>query len=563
MILTPREFLSRLGFKRRGSNVVADVRAALERHCLVTTPDFADLDYETPFEIVYTEAVPVHIALLKSAREAADRAAPGPSLTVRDFLRKFGQERRGANVCKMVRDLLDSHGLTTSPPFEKANPDSYIGIVDIHSSRDLPEAESEERILGLIHKLESSLNADTLSPAVLAALVELSEKTAILKGRGTESFTLVDSQCLQGAREPRAVALPRFEPDFEYALIKLLAEVVMADGVAFANEDEAASTYILDHVASDGSDAERLLRLYSDCKYDEIEFEDIRDYLGHATPEDREALFDACVKIAWADGEIDAAEQELLRKICSLLDLDVPTAEERIVAHGRVLRTRAASSHVYTHIETVEVACGPIAELQEERAPEWLVRTIQLQAISYLQQKRAAKVSVADASWSRPLGAVDSKFLHQALSECRQLVETASGFIPSKFFRIPGPGEPCQDEATLFRLLLGQGSPLTARFLSFRVQPPKIFAETEIRRIASSSPALILYKLGSGNWVGTRLWGRSGASKVAKDDWAMIKRELVKNQTCLTDFEWEAVLEQARATGEQKIANIAEAALNG
>jgi len=564
VVLTPRELLSRLGFKRRGSNVVADVKSALARHSLETQPDFAELDYESPFEIIYTESIPAHQALLQSAREAADAGRPAPSLTVRDFLRKFGQERRGFQICKQVNEALEAQRLTTLPSFETAGPESYIKILDAASSNDFAETGTNDdgQLRGLIESLESHLVADALSEGALDALFGLAAKINQLRHYSPGAQQLVSAEIVEESAA-RGISSPRFEPDFEYALIKLLAEVVMADGVAFANEDEAAATYILDHVASDSHDAERLIQLYSECKYDEIELEDIRDYLIGATLEDREALFDACVKIAWADGDLDESERDLLRKICSLLDIDESSARTKVASHGETLKIKAASGYVYTHVETVEIACGPVEEIPQDITPEWIIRSLQLQAISTLLQKRAARISITDDSWRKQLGDVDQSIVVQALSGCRQLQETSSGYIPSDSFRAPGPHEPSANEATLFRLLLGQGSPLTARFLSFRMQPPKVFSEADIRRIAQDSPALTLYKLGTGNWLGARLWGKSGALQVARDDWAMIKRDLVKSPPQLTDFEWEAVLEQAEATGQSKIASLAEIALDG
>lgn len=74
-----------------------------------------------------------------------------------------------------------------------------------------------------------------------------------------------------------------------------------------------------------------------------------------------------------------------------------------------------------------------------------------------------------------------------------------------------------RNEAALLRLLLGNGSPLTSRFLSFRINPPKPFPELELIRLAETSPALVRYGIGNGKWLGARAWGAQGAAQLVKE----------------------------------------------
>ncbi|MFN8613902.1 MAG: TerB family tellurite resistance protein [Vulcanimicrobiota bacterium] len=582
---TPRDFLKLFGYERRGTAVVAEIRAVLARNHMRSEPDFEELDYDAPMALVYTKDQPPHLELLDSAKLAIAEGHRPIAISVREMLRLFGFERRGPKVCTQVRELLKQFGLTTVPDFEHAPPDSVLRVVGEGSENQLSSendtlASAIERVRTL---LQSAVSPDSTQ---LANLIRLSREVqefgqALLPpGLREQCASALEEQLswisapANGHRHaqseddsPVAASTPeastlstRFEADFEYGLIKLLAEIVMADSVAFVNEDEAVNTYILDHLAVDTADAARLTRLYEDCKYDEIELDDIWDYLEGASAEDAEALFDACCKVAWADGGIDDQERQLLTKICTVLHLDESAAQEKIDGYGRALQTRAQTEYIYTHVETVEVARVDTTA-SDEVAPEWLIRTLQLLAMYQLLRKRTTRVELSDTAWRSSLGDISPEVVSYALDTCSQLTRKGDGYVPSPEFRLATTLGPNCDEALLLSCLLNQGSPLTARFLSFRIAPPKPFPESELRRLAAISPALELYSLGNGKWLGATAWGVNGALHLVKEDWALIKRDLKKKHGELSSLEWEAVLQHARATDAPDIAEMAESAL--
>lgn len=581
---TPGDFLKMFGYERRGTAVVAEIRAVLARNHLRTEPDFEELDYDASMSLLYTKDQPPHLELLDSAKLAITEGHRPVAISVREMLRLFGFERRGPKVCTQVREQLKQFGLTTIPSFEYAPPDSVLRLVS-EGSENQVNSENEslsaaaERVRTLLQSAEATDSTQ------LANLIKLSREIqefgqallpATLReqcGSALEEQLSWISTPTNGHRATKAeddapvsdsasesTLTTRFEADFEYGLIKLLAEIVMADSVAFVNEDEAVNTYILDHLAVDSADAARLTRLYEDCKYDEIELDDIWDYLEGASAEDAEALFDACCKVAWADGGIDDQERQLLTKICSVLHLDESAAREKIDGYGRALQARTQTEYIYTHVETVEVARIESAAT-DEIAPEWLIRSLQLLAMHQLLRKRTTRVELSDNSWRASLGDISPDVLSFALDTCSQLTRKGDGYVPSPEFRLGTTLGPNCDEATLLSCLLNQGSPLTARFLSFRMAPPKQFPESELRRLATVSPALELYSLGNGKWLGATAWGVNGALHLVKEDWALIKRDLKKKHGELSRLEWEAVLQHANATNTPEIAEMAENAL--
>lgn len=339
---------------------------------------------------------------------------------------------------------------------------------------------------------------------------------------------------------PETTTHGRLTEATEKALLHLLAEIVLADGVACAVEDEAASTYILDHLAVNERDGERLLRLYEEAKNS-----------GHAEPwefaeleqEDREAIFDACCKVAWADHQLQPEEEKVLHGTAGRLQLEAAYAGGRITAYGEALQKALIVQQVYTHVEVAHPAPAIAAD----------TRSIQLLAIFHLSQKKGAKISANDPIWCSVLGETDPTNLERALRSCTQLTESTSGFVLKAGLDEAAKRQllSSRNEATLLRLLLGNGAPLTSRFLSFRMNPPKAFPEAELVRLAQSSPALIRYGVGSGKWIGARAWGPHGAAQLVKEDWSLIKRDCKKlgKAAPFSELEWEAIAAYAREQG--------------
>lgn len=344
-------------------------------------------------------------------------------------------------------------------------------------------------------------------------------------------------------QEPQT-ASGRLPLESEKALLQLLAEIVLADGVVCSLEDEAAGNYILDHLAVDERDGERLLRLYEEAKNGER----TQPVVSSLEKEDREAIFDACCKVAWADQQLQAEEDEVLRSISTRLSLDPDYARGRVSAYGEAVQQARLVQHVYTHVEVVQAA--PIAPTTSSDS-EWRRRSIQLLAIHHLTQKKGAKVSATDPSWCSILGVSDQPGLESALKDCPHLVAGAGGYILKAGADEAGKRllQSARNEATLLRLLLGNGSPLTSRFLSFRINPPKPFPELELIRLAETSPALVRYGIGSGKWLGARAWGAQGAAQLVKEDWSLIKRDL-KKKVAFSELEWEAIQAYAAERGE-------------
>lgn len=349
----------------------------------------------------------------------------------------------------------------------------------------------------------------------------------------------------------RSAASPRLPEPTEKALLQMLAEIVLADGVACALEDEAASTYILDHLAVDEADGERLLRAYEDAKTaDTTRLQE----LPGLEKEDREAIFDACCKVAWADQQLKPEEDESLQSIGGRLGLSTAYARSRISDYGEAVQRARSAPQIYAHVEVAQ----PSPTIQPESGEAWQERSIQLLAIYYLAQKKGAKISPSDTNWCSVLGTTNLETLEAALRRCPHLTDSASGFTLK-----PGSDEASKrqliqsrNEATLLRLLLGNGAPLTSRFLSFRINPPKPFPELELIRLAETSPALVRYGIGNGKWLGARAWGAQGANQLVKEDWSLIKRDIKKHGTAapFSELEWEAIRAYAEEQNETGLA---------
>lgn len=327
----------------------------------------------------------------------------------------------------------------------------------------------------------------------------------------------------------------RLERHLERGLIKLLAEVVMADGVAYGHEDQAVHAYVLDHLAVSEMDADRLMSLYAEAKFDPA-WQGAEADLSQLSPDDRETIFEACCKVAWADASLDQREQEHLAKIAEQLGLPAGYAARRTAAYGAAARP---------------------APLEAASAPgDWLQRTLQLLAIDHLAQKKSASISPDDSGWTRHLSQVSPEDARRALANCPVLQPGPQGYT----WKAGADAQTWRIEAALLRILLGQGSPLSARFVSPRIQPPRPYPETNLLQLAETSPALVRYSLGNGRWLGARLWGSQGALHLVREDWALLQKDILAGAG-YPPLEWHAIADHARGLGAQNIVRLAEAHL--
>ncbi len=79
--------------------------------------------------------------------EADAGASPkGETLTVRQFIARFGYSRRGLWMKGAIRDHLDSHGLHTSPDFESEHADNPISIELVDNRAEMEPADPTVRV---------------------------------------------------------------------------------------------------------------------------------------------------------------------------------------------------------------------------------------------------------------------------------------------------------------------------------------------------------------------------------------------------------------------------------
>lgn len=136
---TPRQLLDWFGAARRGALVVAQVRSRLQRHQLVTDPDFelAGIDEEISFRCVEK---PLYIVRLDEiAAELKNERSP--TVTVRTLLKWFGYERRGSHAISIISAALAEAGLATEPDFQDAHIDAELVFATVKTDSPQPEAQ--------------------------------------------------------------------------------------------------------------------------------------------------------------------------------------------------------------------------------------------------------------------------------------------------------------------------------------------------------------------------------------------------------------------------------------
>lgn len=144
---TPRDLLELFGAKRRGVNIVAEIRSRLARHNLKTSPDFADVHVDEWIEYEIAGKQPRHVSRLEEADKRLRDGRDSSNVTVRELLRWFGFERRGPQVCELIRASLAGFDLTTAPDFENTPIDAEVSLVrrNVHvSARDASSTEEQQ-----------------------------------------------------------------------------------------------------------------------------------------------------------------------------------------------------------------------------------------------------------------------------------------------------------------------------------------------------------------------------------------------------------------------------------
>jgi CBS domain-containing protein len=145
--LTPRDLLQLFGAKRRGSNVVDEMRARLALHHLATEPDFAEVGADEPVSLVLLGDFGERVDRLEDAHRRAHAEGSEPvRISVHTLLSWFGAERRGAAVCEQIRSTLAGFDLTTEPDFQDIHINDEVALVaapapeegDDSSSADAP-----------------------------------------------------------------------------------------------------------------------------------------------------------------------------------------------------------------------------------------------------------------------------------------------------------------------------------------------------------------------------------------------------------------------------------------
>lgn len=131
----PRMLMEWVGAARRGTRVVAEIRARLAKHQLATEPDFADVHADHEILVVRT---PDHREpYVDPLEEAQRRLAVGESparVSVRQMLAWIGAERRGAQVSEALRQTIASFGLRTEPDFDSVHVDALVSLLPLEES---------------------------------------------------------------------------------------------------------------------------------------------------------------------------------------------------------------------------------------------------------------------------------------------------------------------------------------------------------------------------------------------------------------------------------------------
>lgn len=119
------------------------------------------------------------------------------------------------------------------------------------------------------------------------------------------------------ASEPTA---PRHT--IELATAAMLVEVVRGDGVADESEHAAVLRAVNEKFGLSGAEAETLIRLAEEEVRHATDYFQFTSLINrHFTPEQKQRVIELMWRVAYADAEISAHENHLMRRIAELLHI--------------------------------------------------------------------------------------------------------------------------------------------------------------------------------------------------------------------------------------------------
>lgn len=138
--LTARDLLVAVGARRRGTNIVAEIRSRLARHQLETQPDFADVHPDQPIAVVHTkDHQPPYVTQLTAAVQQLEQNPDEPrTIRGREMLSWFGVEHMGNTVSEQIRATLAGFDLETNPDFQSVHIDEPLQLVRRKSASEAP-----------------------------------------------------------------------------------------------------------------------------------------------------------------------------------------------------------------------------------------------------------------------------------------------------------------------------------------------------------------------------------------------------------------------------------------
>ena len=142
--LTARDLLKAVGARRRGTNIVAEIRSRLARHRLETQPDFADVWPDDPIKVVSVENdQPPYVARLTAAvRQLEDHPDSPHTIKGRELLAWFDAEQRSAVVSEQIKATLAGFDLETDPDFESVHLDEPLQLVRSNRGPAAPPSDA-------------------------------------------------------------------------------------------------------------------------------------------------------------------------------------------------------------------------------------------------------------------------------------------------------------------------------------------------------------------------------------------------------------------------------------
>lgn len=147
---------------------------------------------------------------------------------------------------------------------------------------------------------------------------------------------------------------------FLVAVISLAAKVAKADGRVTEAEIRSFDRFLKDNLGMDAEDRRAAAKIFNEAKNSSIPAEQfaaqIRDLLGHQ-PDRMRDLVSLLISIAMADGQLDAAEEQLIRSISRTLGLTGRDYEEARAMFNPTVNLDAAYATlgVYPTAENHEV----------------------------------------------------------------------------------------------------------------------------------------------------------------------------------------------------------------